>query len=152
MAESFLYSFNAKRVTSKLKANGNYRLNFKIEHASNVSSFSEKPARDSSFYTISHFEKEFDSLFPGSKPNASLNFWSEGKSQIIVHTIKSLKINGNGSKVVINAKPIQVLGSSKTLPEDISEASFFVDNGDHSGNCNGQDNCNTCTGFFCFSA
>ena len=93
----------------------------------------------------------FDDLFSGSRPNASLNFWSDGESQIIAHTIKSMNIDKNNPKVVINAKPLQVLGSSTTLPENIMEASFFVDNGDGSLNCNGQDNCNNCEALFCAS-
>lgn len=151
MSESFLYSFNAKRVSSKQKANGNYKLSFDVNDAGNVSGFTERPQRVTDFCTISHFEKQFDDLFADSKPNASLNFWSEGESQLVIHTIKSMKVNKKGSKIIINAKPLQVLGFSETLPDNIAEASFFVDG---SGNlsCNGQDNCNKCEGLICISA
>ena len=116
MADDFSYSFNAKRIKVKQKDNGDYRFTFKVGHSSNVSSLSKRPARQTYYFTISHFEKEFDSFFPGSKPNASLNFWDKGESQIMVHKIKSMKVNKK-SKVIIDIDPLQLLGSFETLPE-----------------------------------
>lgn len=150
MAESFLYSFNAKKVTAKKRGKGDYRLTFRADSVSNVSSFSQRPERETGYFTINQFERVFDSLFKGSRPNASLNFWDEGESQIVVHRIKSLNISRN-SKVVINVVPLQVLGSSETLPRSIEEASFFVDSGNSGGTCSGSDVCNTCSSGVCVS-
>ena len=148
MAEDFSYSFNAKRIKVKQKDNGDYRFTFKVGHSSNVSSLSKRPARQTYYFTISHFEKEFDSFFPGSKPNASLNFWDKGESQIMVHKIKSMKVNKK-SKVIIDIDPLQLLGSFEALPELIGAASFFVDSGSSGGNCKAEDDCFACEGAMC---
>ena len=141
MADGFLYTFNAKGVTSKSKNNGNIRLSFKEDGVSSVSSFSQRPERDVSYMTIKSFADQFDKGFSSSKPNASLNFWVDGESQIVNHVIKKMSVNSKNSKVTMIVEPQAISGSIEEFPGKIDETSFFVDSGTFKGN-------NNCFSFF----
>ena len=125
MADGFLYTFNAKGVTSKSKNNGNIRFSFKEDGVSNVSTFSERPERDISYMTIKSFAVQFDKEFSSSEPNASLKFWVDGESQIVNHVIKKMSINSKNSKVTMIVELQAVFGFIDEFPGKIDETSLI---------------------------